>query len=318
MQRERAGMKAVPSDGGRSADALGIEAPAAARNWSAPARSRGPRSKKGADRPVAANPRLPDLADNLHSFSLLTASIVHELNQPLSGIATNASTCLRMLCAEPPNVEGARDTARRTLRDVTRAAELIDRLRALFTERGHRTEPVDLRELVCEVLAACRSDLAKARVSVRCSLAADLPPLVGDCIQLRQVIQNLVRNAIEAMAGGPRLQARKLTIATRRHEGGHVLLSVRDTGAGIPRQALDSVFRPFYTTKPDGMGIGLCISRSIAERHGGRLWVAANGGPGVTFWLSIPCARATHGGTVSPAHPDRAVPTGVSTLASGS
>lgn len=282
-------MTAVQSDGGRSADALGVDAPAAERGGAAADRSRVSRSTKGPDCPIDPSAQLPAPPDNLHSFSLLTASIVHELNQPLSGIATNASTCLRMLCTEPPNIEGARDTARRTLRDVNRAAELINRLRALFTERGHRSESVDLHGVVREVLAACRSEVIKARVSVRRSLADDMPRLMGDCIQLQQVIQNLVRNAIEAMAGGARCHVRKLTIATHRHANGHALLSVHDTGVGIPRHEFNNVFRPFYSTKPEGMGIGLCISRSIAERHGGRLWVTANDGPGVTFWLSIPC-----------------------------
>lgn len=166
--------------------------------------------------------------DDINSLSVLTASIVHEVNQPLSGITINASTCLRMLCADPPNIEGARQTARRTLRDVNRAAEVIKRLRALFTDRGHTTESVDLNEAVRETLAMSSSELRKARVSVQRALADDMPLLVGDRVQLQQVILNLVRNAIEAMRGAD-VRARKLAIATVCHENKHVLLSVHDT-----------------------------------------------------------------------------------------
>ena len=231
-------------------------------------------------------------ADNVNSLSVLTASIVHEVNQPLSGISINASTCLRMLCADPPNIEGARLTARRTLRDVNRAAEVIQRLRALFTDRGHTTESVDLNEAVRETLAMSRSEFRKARVSLQRTLADDMPLLMGDRIQLQQVILNLVRNAIEAMRGAD-IRARKLTIVTQRHKNEYVLLSVHDSGVGIAQQAFDDLFKPFYSTKPEGMGIGLCVSRSIVEKHGGRLWATANDGPGVTFWLSIPCTPAT-------------------------
>jgi len=230
--------------------------------------------------------------DNLNSLSMLTASIVHEVNQPLSGITINASTCLRMLCADPPNIEGARETARRTLRDVNRAAEVIKRLRALFTSSDHRSECVDFNEAVLEVLAMSRSELRKARVSVQRTLADDMPPLVGDRVQLQQVIINLVRNAMEAMRGADN-RARKLTIGTRSHKNGYVLLSVHDVGVGIAQQAFDHLFKPFYSTKREGMGIGLSVSRSIVEKHGGRLWATANDGPGVTFWLSIPCTPPT-------------------------
>jgi signal transduction histidine kinase len=238
------------------------------------------------------NAELDASLDNVNSLSVLTASIVHEVNQPLSGITINASTCLRMLCADPPNIEGAQETARRTLRDVNRAAEVIKRLRALFTSSEHRSECVDLNEAVLEVLAMSRSELRKARVSVQRTLADDMPRLVGDRVQLQQVILNLVHNAIEAMRGAD-VPARKLEIATVCHGNKHVLLSVHDTGVGIAQQAFDDVFKPFYSTKPEGMGIGLSVSRSIVEKHGGRLWATANDGPGVTFWLSIPCTPPT-------------------------
>ena len=238
------------------------------------------------------NAELDAPLDNANSLSVLTASIVHEVNQPLSGISINASTCLRMLCADPPNIDGARETARRTLRDVNRAAEVIKRLRALFTERAELTEAVDLNEAVLEVLAMSRNELRKSQVSVQRRLEYNMPLLVGDRIQLQQVILNLIRNAIEAMRGAD-IRERKLTIVTQRHENGSVLLSVHDAGVGIAQQAFDDVFKPFYSTKPEGMGIGLSVSRSIVEKHGGRLWATANDGPGVTFWLSIPCTPPT-------------------------
>ena len=232
-------------------------------------------------------------SDNMNSLSVLTASIVHEVNQPLSGITINASTCLRMLHADPPNIEGARQTAQRTLRDVNRAADVIKRLRALFTERAQLTEAVDLNEVVQQALAISRSELRKAQVSVQQTLAHGLPPFMGDRVQLEQVILNLLRNAIEAMCAD-HSQLRELTIVTQQHERESVVLSVQDTGVGIAQPVFDHVFKPFYSTKPDGMGIGLCMSRSIVENHGGRLWATANDGPGVTFWLAIPCPRRVH------------------------
>ena len=230
--------------------------------------------------------------DEVNGLDVLTASICHEVNQPLCGISTNASTCLRMLCADPPNIEGARETARRTLRDVNRAAEVIKGLRALFTGHRHATESVDLNAAVSEILAMSRNELRKARVRVQRTLADDMPLLVGDPIQLQQVILNLVRNAIDAMSGADGRE-RKLEITTLCDGNKYVLLSVQDTGVGIARQAFNEVFKPFYSTKPDGMGIGLAVSRSIVEKHGGRLWATANDGPGVTFWLSIPCTPPT-------------------------
>jgi signal transduction histidine kinase len=221
------------------------------------------------------------------SLGALTASIAHEVNQPLSGIITNASTCLRMLNAEPPNVEGARETVRRTLRDGNRASEVIARLGALFGRKAATIETVDLNEATREVIALSSSDLQRNRVILRVELDCDLPPVTGDRIQLQQVILNLIRNASDAMSGvldRPKL----LLISTGRDEGDRVRLTVRDTGVGFAPQAMERLFDAFYTTKNDGMGIGLSISRSIIESHRGRLWAAPNEGPGATFSFSIP------------------------------
>ena len=222
------------------------------------------------------------------TLNALTGSIAHEINQPLSGIITNAGTCLRMLDGDPPNIDGARETARRTLRDGNRAADVISRLRALFSKKEFALEPSDLNEITREVTALSASDLQRNRVTLRLELAEDLPPVIGDRVQLQQVILNLLRNASDAMVGVDDRQ-RGLFIKTQREEKDHVRLSVRDTGTGIRPQDLTRLFEPFYTTKSDGMGIGLSVSRSIVERHHGRLWVETNDGPGATFSLSVPC-----------------------------
>jgi signal transduction histidine kinase len=193
-----------------------------------------------------------------------------------------------MLDAMPANVEGARETARRAIRDGNRAAEVITRLRALFSKGAFTLEPVDLNEATREVIAMSSNELQRNRVILRSELSDELPKVTGDRIQLQQVVLNLLRNASDAM-GDVHDRPRQLLIRTEPEVGGGVLLKVRDTGVGVPRESLNSIFQPFHTTKSDGMGIGLFVSRSIVERHQGRFWVEANGdGPGATFSLSIP------------------------------
>jgi PAS domain S-box-containing protein len=221
------------------------------------------------------------------TLSMLTASITHEINQPLSGIITNAGTCLRMLDVDPPNVEGARETARRTIRDGSRASEVIMRLRLLFSKRESTLESLDLNEATQEVIALSRSDLQRNRVVLQSDLADDLPSVSGDRIQLQQVILNLIRNASDAMLG-LHDRPRHLLIRTEREDGDRVRVSVRDAGVGVDAQSMNKLFDAFYTTKADGMGIGLSVSRSIIERHHGRLWAEPNDGPGATFSFSIP------------------------------
>ena len=190
------------------------------------------------------------------SLGTLTASIAHELNQPLSGIVTNASTCMRMLAADPPNVDGARETARRTIRDGNRASEVITRLRALFSKKDATTESVDLNEAAREVIALSLSELQRSQVTLRHELADDLPAVTGDRVQLQQVILNLLRNASEAMSTVDD-RPRELLIRTERDEGDQVSLSVKDAGVGFTPHVADKLFEAFYTTKNDGMGIGL-------------------------------------------------------------
>jgi C4-dicarboxylate-specific signal transduction histidine kinase len=222
------------------------------------------------------------------SLGTLTASIAHELNQPLSGIVTNASTCLRMLAADPPNVDGARETARRTIRDGNRASEMITRLRALFSKKSTTIQALDLNEAIREVIALSTSELQKNRVILRPELAQDLPLVTGDRVQLQQVILNLLRNASDAMSTIDD-RPRDLLIRTEPEDNDRVRLSVSDVGMGFEPQAADKLFEAFYTTKNEGMGIGLSVSRSIIEHHHGRLWATPNNGPGVTFSFSIPC-----------------------------
>jgi PAS domain S-box-containing protein len=234
----------------------------------------------------------------VQSLGVLTASIAHEVNQPLSGIITNASTCLRMLAADPPNVEGARETARRTIRDGNRASDVITRLRALFAKKDTTTESVDLNEATREVIALSLSELQRNRVILRPELADDLPPVTGDRVQLQQVILNLLRNASDAMRTISD-RPRRLVIRTERDEADRVRLTVQDAGVGFESQDVDRLFEAFYSTKNGGMGIGLSVSRSIIESHHGRLWAAPNDGPGATFSFSIPRAPMsvtdTHG-----------------------
>ena len=220
------------------------------------------------------------------SLGALAASIAHEVNQPLSGIVTNASTCLRMLAADPPNIEGARETARRTIRDGHRASEVITRLRGLFARKQVGAEAVDLNEAAREVVALSTSELQRRRVIVRLELADDLPPVIGDRVQLQQVILNLLLNASDAMSGVED-RPRQLLIRTEPGEAGGVALLVQDAGVGFPPADAERLFEAFHTTKQDGMGIGLSVSRSIIERHHGRMWAAPNAGPGSTFGFVV-------------------------------
>jgi PAS domain S-box-containing protein len=221
------------------------------------------------------------------SLGALTASIAHEVNQPLSGIITNASTCLRMLSAGEPNLEGARETARRTIRDGNRASEVVTRLRALFKRKEVAAESIDLNDAAREVIAISLSELQSNRINVQHDFAENLPAVKGDRIQLQGVILNLLRNASDAMRNVDD-RPRQLLIKTESDDGKGVQLTVRDTGIGFAPDASDRLFESFYTTKEDGMGIGLSVSRSIIEAHRGRLWASANDGPGASFAFSIP------------------------------
>jgi C4-dicarboxylate-specific signal transduction histidine kinase len=239
----------------------------------------------------ALNKARSDLAhvSRVTTLNALTASIAHEINQPLSGIITNASTGLFLLSADPPDLDGARETAQRTIRDGNRASDVVARLRALYSKKDPQLESMDLNEATREVISLSLSDLQRNRVILRLELADNLPPVTGDRIQLQQVILNLVRNASDAMATVDD-RPRELLITTELDMQNKVCLSVKDVGIGFQPQAADKLFEAFYTTKEHGMGIGLHVSRSIVETHQGRLWAKANDGPGATFTFAIPCS----------------------------
>ncbi len=228
------------------------------------------------------------LANRNATIGQLSASIAHELNQPLTGITTNCATCARMLTADPPDLDGAREAVRRTMRDSERAASVVERLRALFNKKEPAFESVDLNEATREVIGLSLDEIQTSRVTVRTEFADDLPLVRADRVQLQQVVLNLLRNALDAMNavdGRPR----NLLIRTERQEGDCVQLSVRDSGVGFDLQTKAKLFEPFYSTKNDGMGVGLSVSRSIIENHQGRLWAVPNVDAGATFLFSVPC-----------------------------
>jgi C4-dicarboxylate-specific signal transduction histidine kinase len=219
----------------------------------------------------------------------LTASIAHEVSQPLAGIIMNASTCFRMLKGDAPNLDGARETAQRTIRDANRASEVISRLRTLFSKKQIDVEPIDLNEAAREVIALLSGELERNNVILKHEFSEYLPKVHGDRVQLQQVILNLLRNASDAMSA---IEDRPRQMVLRTElEGEHVRLLVQDSGVGFTPEVADQMFESFYTTKSDGMGVGLSISRSIIEANHGRLWATANEGPGATFAFSIPCQR---------------------------
>jgi C4-dicarboxylate-specific signal transduction histidine kinase len=216
----------------------------------------------------------------------LTASLAHEVNQPIAAAVTNANTCLRWLAAATPNVEEARAAAMRIAKDGTRAAEIISRVRLLFKKGTAQRELVDVNEILREMIVLLGSEATRSRVSVRVELAGDLPKLMGDRVQLQQVMMNLMLNGIEAMKDED--GKRELIIKSERAENGEVMVSVSDTGVGLPVQQADQIFKAFFTTKSQGTGMGLSISRSIIDSHGGRLWAAANSPRGASFCFTLP------------------------------
>ena len=225
------------------------------------------------------------------TLNAMTASIAHEVSQPLSGILTNANTCLRMLDADPPNLAVAAETARRTIRDANRATEVIQRLRAMFSTKPPIMEVADLNDVAREVIALSMGELRRAGAILETDLADELPQVRMDRVQVQQVILNLLLNAADSMSGIDD-RPKTLRVWTGLHEDGSVRLRVRDSGTGIDPAKIDRLFEAFYTTKAKGMGVGLSISRSIVERHGGRLWAENNEDSGATFSFSIPRAQS--------------------------
>jgi PAS domain S-box-containing protein len=217
----------------------------------------------------------------------LATSIAHEVNQPLSGIVSNGSACLRFLAGDAPNLEEARDAVRDIVRDGKRAGEVIAHIRALTKRAALPREKLDLNDTVREVLALVGDEAKRQRVVIRTQFADDLSPVSGDRVQLQQVVLNLLMNGIEAMSGVDE-RARELMITTRNTDTDQVQVTVEDSGIGLDPNTMARIFEPFYTTKSGGMGMGLSISRSILEKHEGRLWATANQGPGTSFHFSLP------------------------------
>src|SRR6267143_2117498 len=216
----------------------------------------------------------------------LTASLAHEVNQPIAAAVTNANTCLRWLAGNTPNLKEARAAAMRIVKDGTRAGEIISRIRLLFKKGTPERELVDVSEVIREMIVLLRSEAMRYSISVRTELAEDLPQVLGDRVQLQQVLMNLIMNSIDAMKDVE--GTRELVIKSQRSENEHLLVSVSDTGVGLPPQQADQIFNAFFTTKPDGTGMGLRISRSIVESHGGRLWADDNTPRGASFYLTLP------------------------------
>jgi C4-dicarboxylate-specific signal transduction histidine kinase len=215
----------------------------------------------------------------------LTASLAHEVNQPIAAAVTNANTCLRWLTRDHPDLQEAREAASRIVKDVTRAAGIISRVRLLFKKSTPQRELVDINEAIREMIVLLRSEARRYNIAVRMELAADLPRIMVDRVQLQQVLMNLIVNSIDAMKEVDGV--RELAVKSHRTEKEELLVSVSDTGAGLPPQQADQIFNAFFTTKPHGTGMGLRISRSIIESHGGRLWAADNSPRGATFHFAL-------------------------------
>ncbi len=221
----------------------------------------------------------------------LTASLAHEIRQPIAAAVTNAATCLRWLGRDQPDVAEAREAASRIVKDVTRAADIISSISLLFKKGALQRELVDVNELIREMIVLLRSEGNRYSISVRADLAEDLPKVMADRVQLQQVFMNLMLNGIDAMkgtTGGGEL------IIKSEPDDGQLLISVSDTGVGLPPEQADQIFRAFFTTKDNGTGMGLPISRSIIESHGGRLWATGASGRGTTFQFTLPATVAAH------------------------
>ncbi len=222
----------------------------------------------------------------------LTASLAHEVNQPIAAAVTDANTCLRWLTRDHPDVEEARAAAMRIVKDGSCAADIISRIRLLFKKGTPEWEPVDVNAVVRETIVLLRGEATRYSISLRTELAEDLPQIMGDRVQLQQVIMNLIMNSIDAMKDVD--GTRELTIKSQRAENEQLLVSVSDTGVGLPPQQADQIFNAFFTTKPHGTGMGLRISRSIVESHGGRLWAADTCPRGASFCFTLPTKAETH------------------------
>jgi signal transduction histidine kinase len=220
----------------------------------------------------------------------LAGSIAHEIKQPIAAAHTSADACLRWLGRDQPDIKKAQEAISRIIQDVTRASEIISRIRILFKKGEPVREWVDVNEVIREMVSLMSSEAVRRAISIRTELAPELPKVIADRVQLQQVFMNLMLNGIDAI--NEVNAAGDLTIKSQRNPDGQVLISVSDTGIGLPPEGADKVFETFFTTKPQGTGMGLSISRSIIESYGGRLWATGNSDRGATFQFTLPVERA--------------------------
>jgi C4-dicarboxylate-specific signal transduction histidine kinase len=225
-------------------------------------------------------------ANRVSSMGELTASLAHEVNQPIAATITNANTCLRWLSRDQPDLEEARAAASRIVQDGRRAGDIVNRVRMLFEKGAPQRELVNLNEIIREIIIMLRGEVRRHNITMRIDLATDLSEIMGDRVQLQQVLMNLMMNSIDAMKNED--GTRELTVASERGDNGEVLISISDTGVGLPPEQADKIFDAFFTTKPHGTGMGLRISRSIIESHGGRLWGSDNSPCGAIFHFTLP------------------------------
>jgi C4-dicarboxylate-specific signal transduction histidine kinase len=243
---------------------------------------------------IALGQAQSDLArvSRLTTMGELTASLAHEVNQPIAAAVTDANTCLRWLKRDQPDLEEAREAASRIVKDVTRASEIVSRIRVLFKKGTAQREWVDMNRIIREMVALTRTEAALHSTSVRTELAPDLPQVMGDRVQMQQVLMNLMVNGIDAMKDVE--GTRELVIKSQRADHEHLQISVSDTGIGLPAAQSDQIFNAFFTTKPHGTGMGLRISRSIVESHSGRLWAENNSPRGASFHFTLPIKADAH------------------------
>jgi signal transduction histidine kinase len=218
----------------------------------------------------------------------LTASLAHEIKQPIGAAVTNAEVCLRLLNRDHPDIAEARESALEMVKDARRAADIIDRVRSLYQKGSSQLDAVDINEVIGEMVVMLQNEAKRHSVIIRTDLAGGLPAGMADRVQLQQVLMNLMLNSIEAM----RDASGELSIKSQLAEDGHLLISVTDTGLGLPTKNPDQIFNPFFTTKSQGTGLGLAITRSIVESHGGRIWATSNSGRGATFKFTLPSTLA--------------------------
>jgi len=221
--------------------------------------------------------------NRISTMGELTASLAHEIKQPIGAAVTNAEACLRLLHRDRPDIPEAREAAQEMVKDARRAADIIDRVRTLYQKGSSQLNEVDVNEVVAEIVAMMRNEANRKSITIRTEFAEKLPTIMADRVQIQQVLMNLMLNGIEAMQGMSGELAVKSYI-----DSGQLLISVSDTGIGLPTSNAEQIFDPFFTTKPQGTGLGLAITRSIVEAHGGRIWASPNSGSGAVFHLTLP------------------------------